>query len=113
MTAVVVDDTNRIDRPAIEDSSDTAWPPELRRSWPHFIMGASQTWLDLVAAMAEEDGAESSDTSLEGLENKYGRVSRRIDAVWREEGRHAFLHHLNALFAYQPVVVYEKRYMKF
>jgi hypothetical protein len=114
LLAVVVDDTDQIDIPEVEGTADPAWSPAMRRSWPHFIMGASQTWLDLVAAVAEEEGVDPADAaSLEELENSYRQVSRRIDAIWREEGRHAFLHHLNALFAYQPVVVYEKRYMKF
>ncbi len=36
-----------------------------------------------------------------------------VDDMWRQEGRHAFLHHLNAVFGYQPLVIYEKKLLTF
>jgi hypothetical protein len=36
-----------------------------------------------------------------------------VSDLWQEEGRHAFLHHLNALFGYESLVVYEKKLMTF
>ena len=32
----------------IEDTSDGNWSPEIRKSWPYFIMGVSQMWLSLI-----------------------------------------------------------------
>lgn len=36
-----------------------------------------------------------------------------LTALWQNEGRHAFLHHLNALFGYEPILIIEKRPMRF
>ena len=36
----------------LELTSDPEWPIEIQRSWPYFIMGASQTWLMLVQELA-------------------------------------------------------------
>jgi hypothetical protein len=33
--------------------------------------------------------------------------------MWQEEGRHAFLRHLNAIFSYEELLIREKRLMKF
>jgi hypothetical protein len=40
-------------------------------------------------------------------------VDEVVEEMWRQEGSHAFLHHLNAIFGYEPVVVYERRLMNF
>lgn len=93
-------------RPDVDDTSDRHWSPELQRAWPHFIMGVSETWLQLVTAAAEQldPGTERDARALVDI---YRQVDARVNETWRREGGHALLHHLNALFGYGPVAVDE------
>ena len=99
LTRVAVDDVTRITRPNIEDTSDDHWPESVQKTWPAMIMGVSRMWLDLVSEVASEENA------IGGLEAKYQKVQESITAVWREQGQHAMLHHINALYAYQPLLI--------
>jgi hypothetical protein len=110
---VVCDDPSAVSRPAIADTSDPAWSAPLRRAWPYYLMGASQMWLDLVCRMARGEHTTGAPPSFDELDERYAGTSADITALWQNEGRHAFLHHLNALFGYEPIVVIEKRYMRF
>ena len=55
LEAVVIDDPTRSSRPGIGDTSDPAWTPAMQRAWPHFIMGVSRLWLELIREL-ERDG---------------------------------------------------------
>jgi len=99
VTRLAVDDVTRITRPAIEDTSDKNWPVSVQKTWPALIMGASRMWLDLVSELA------SRESSIGGLEAKYKKVQEDLTGIWREEGQHAVLHHLNAVYAYQPLLI--------
>ena len=107
------DDTGRILRPRIEDTSGSAWPRSIKKSWPYFIMGVSQMWLDLITEIAEQNSDGQQPLLIEERLAFYEQVNASVTEVWREQGQRAFLHHLNALFGYEPVAIYEKRYMKF
>lgn len=98
---VALDDTHSISRPGIEAASDPSWSPALGKAWPYFIMGVSQTWLDLIDQYAE-DGRRKPNSIAE-MRAFYRQISHEVEAVWNKEGGHAFLHHLNALFGYGPV----------
>jgi hypothetical protein len=98
---VIKDDTNKITRPNIDDTSDTHWSPTLRKAWPYFIMGASRTWLDLISRYAE-DGRKKP-VSPEETRAFYRQINYEVEKAWQQEGGHAFLHHLNAIFGYGPV----------
>lgn len=107
------DDTNTPARPAIADTSDPKWSVPLRQAWPYYLMGASRMWLDLICRMVSGDqGVEAVSTFME-IEERYTAVNASITALWENEGRHAFLHHLNALFGYEPLIIIEKRHMRF
>jgi hypothetical protein len=110
---VVYDDTAAIGRPAISDVSDPNWSAALRRAWPFYLMGASQMWLDLISGMS--DGLPEAQTlpTFGDLDLRYAGINTAITTIWQNEGRHAFLHHLNALFGYEPVLIIEKRHMRF
>jgi len=95
------DDTHMIGRPGIDATSDKSWSPSLQKAWPYFIMGVSQTWLDLISRYAE-DGRKKPVTVAE-MRAFYLEISKEVEATWKREGGHAFLHHLNALFGYGPV----------
>lgn len=111
--AVVCDDPSAASRPAISDTSDPNWSAPLRQAWPYYLMGASQMWLDLVCGMARGDPATGAPPSFDELDARYAGISADITTLWQNEGRHAFLHHLNALFGYEPIVIIEKRHLRF
>lgn len=107
------DDTSSVSKPQPEDTSDRNWSPAVQKTWPYFIMGVSEMWLKLIQEhMAGTQGTTSPRSLIESLAI-YRQVDRKIIQSWRDEGRHAFLHHLNALFGYEPLVVYEKKMMGF
>jgi len=98
-------------RSNIEDTSDKNWPVELQKAWPAFIMGVSQTWLNLVNEFARQVPAENS--GLAAQFERFEQINSRINSVWEMEGGHAFLHHLNALFGYQELYIIERRRTRF
>jgi hypothetical protein len=62
-------------------------------------MGASRTWLDLIpVALPAQPGVLAAETDFAALESCYSDANRAIAGIWRTGGRHAFLHHLNAIF---------------
>ena len=98
---LILDDTSTIVRPGIEAASDRSWSPPLQKAWPYFIMGVSQTWLDLVSQYAENGRPKPLSTAE--MRDFYREIAQEMETTWRKEGGHAFLHHLNALFGYGPV----------
>ena len=109
----VYDNPDRITKPRIKDTSDPAWPSSVQKSWPYFIMGVSQMWLNLITETIAEIPAVKTSLSLDEYEELYREVNATITSLWENNGRHAFLHHLNALFGYEPLIFYEKRMLKF
>ena len=107
------DNPDQIAKPRIQDTSDPNWPSAVQKSWPYFIMGVSQMWLNLIAETVADMPAADAPLSLDEYEEFYEEVNVAITSLWENNGRHAFLHHLNALFGYEPVTVYEKRMLKF
>ena len=107
------DNPARIERPNIEDTSDRKWPAQIQKTWPFYIMGASQMWLQLIAVVAAEKPAGYPPASSEEIAAYYQPIDQTITQLWQEDGRHAFMHHLNALFEYEPLIYWEKRYMNF
>lgn len=81
-------------------SSDPAWSPALQQAWPHFIHGSSQLWLELLRAQPI-----AADAPLPQLLEDYRRANEALNQTWASEGRHALLHHLNAIFGYQPLPI--------
>jgi hypothetical protein len=110
---VVCDDPAAVSRPAISDTSDPSWSAPLRKAWPHYLMGASRMWLDLISEMADSGPKTQPPFTFGDLEHRYAVINAAITSLWQNEGRHAFLHHLNALFGYEPIVIVEKRHMRF
>ena len=101
----------RPEGPPIAASSDPQWPPAIQASWPWFIMGVSQAWLALIKQVSAEEPFEG--TSKWSLLSHYQSVDESIDAQWRAFGQHAYLHHLNAIFAYEPLVIRSSILMSF
>ena len=107
------DDPMRIIRPNLEDEADKSWPLAVRRAWPYYMMGASQLWLNLIAETAAQKLADQPPASVAEIESFYQQVDRAVTEVWQNQGQHAFMHHLNALFEYEPLIYRERRYMTF
>jgi hypothetical protein len=105
------DRTNVISRPGIEATSDRSWSLPLQKAWPYFIMGVSQTWLDLISQYAGD--GRSKPNSIAEMRDFYRQISQEVERAWKKEGGHAFLHHLNALFGYGPVNVRGGKEMTF
>lgn len=106
-------DTSTIARPLIDDTSDPSWSAEMQAAWPIYINGVSQMWLTLIDIYARQAAIGASDVSVEALEERYRQVNEKITARWRQEGQHALLHHMNAIFGYEPLLirdVQEKRF---
>jgi hypothetical protein len=111
--AVTCDPTASVDRPNLEDTSDRNWSPQLQRSWPYFIMGVSELWLTLVTQVAELQASREMPATLDGQLDFYSEVDQTVQTLWYREGGHALLHHLNAIFQYEPLLVGKKQTMQF
>ena len=109
----IYDNPDRITKPRIKDTSDPRWPSAVQKSWPYFIMGVSQMWLNLIAETVADRPTPETPSGLDEYEEFYKEVNTTITSLWEDSGRHAFLHHLNALFGYAPITFYEKRMLKF
>ena len=88
----------------LELTSDPGWPIEIQRSWPYFIMGASQAWLMLVQELSAINELEE-EIDYPSLLLHYQEVDARLNAQWRDFGQHAYLHHLSAIYGYQPTLI--------
>ncbi len=108
----VVTETSAAPGP-LSGTSDPCWPQALREAWPHYIGGVSRMWLDLVRAYAPPEDPSAAEESFETLERGYRETERRIGELWQAQGRHALLHHLNALFGYEPIRILEERRLRF
>jgi hypothetical protein len=109
----IYDDTTAALRSDLGATSDPHWSPEIKRTWPFYIMGVSRMWVNLIDEVSKKTIKERDLSNLDDLQEDYRKVNEVIEQQWRQEGRHAFLHHLNAIFGYEPLVVYERRLMNF
>jgi hypothetical protein len=107
------DSPTPIKRPNIEDTSDKKWPAAIQKTWPYYITGVSQMWLNLVAEVADQNLEDKRPATIEEINQFYSQVNKDVTDIWQKHGRHAFLHHLNAVFGYEALIYWEKRYMDF
>lgn len=95
---------------SISATSDRVWPAEIQQSWPYYIMGVSQAWLEHIRITGNQiEKSDNNDAGIE-LENftaYYRELNQRISAQWTQYGRHAYFHHINALYGYVPVYMQE------
>ena len=97
------DDTTSVARPRLEDTSDRRWSPAVQKSWPYYIMGVSEMWLHLISEIVEQRPYEMRPRSLQDSLAFYQKVEESVTEAWEKEGCHAYLHHLNAIFGYEPL----------
>lgn len=100
------DDPARPQRPGIGDTSDPAWTPQMQRAWPYFILGASQLWLELIRELDATPGLPR------GTDARYAAIDRELETLWRDQGGHALLHHLSAVFGYRELLVTSRGLLK-
>ena len=101
-----------MDRPKVGDTSDPNWSPVMQNTWPHYIMGVSRMWLGMIDQVSQEREIADSAT-LGQLLVHYEQVNDAFTHIWQQEGYHALLHHLNAIFGYEALVYWEKRWKSF
>lgn len=106
LLAVEHDDPVRPQRPGIGDTSDSAWTPEMQRAWPSFIMGVSQLWLDLIREL------DARKVLPRATDARYAALNEELETLWREQGGHALLHHLSAVFGYRELYVTRRGLLK-
>ncbi len=109
----IYDDTTVVLLPDLGATSDPKWSPEIKRTWPFYIMGVSRMWLNLIDEISRETLKERDLSNLDDLSMGYKKVNEIVEDKWKQEGGHAFLHHLNAIFGYEPLFIYERRLMHF
>ncbi len=97
-----LDDPARPRRAGIAGTSDPDWPKPIQNSWPYFIMGVSLMWLDLLEQTVDLDELGSRHGIDQRLEY-YREVHEQITALWKQVGRHALFHHINAIYGYEPL----------
>ncbi len=94
---------------ALEAHSDPNWDEQLEKTWPYFIMGVSRHWLALIDEVSRE--RSEVPVAVEPMLGYYRAVQEQVNEIWRFQGRHAYLHHLNAIFGYEPLLI--QRLMRF
>ncbi|MDJ0622526.1 MAG: hypothetical protein QNJ17_06155 [Desulfocapsaceae bacterium] len=100
---VKTDNPQNPKNPDIEATSDPNWSVNLQKNWPAFIMGVSSFWLGLIDDSLEVVPKDINDPLV--LLEEYRKADAKIAEIWRQEGQHALLHHLNAIFGYKPMTI--------
>ena len=104
---VIYDDPVKPQRPGIGDTSDKTWTPGTQRAWPYYIMGVSRLWLELIREYGQSNGLPQAP------KERYVEINQILDTLWRDQGGHALLHHLSAVFGYQQVAIIRRQLMRF
>lgn len=113
VVALSFDDPNKLSKPNLADASDHSWSEVMQKTWPFFIMGVSEMWINMVDELARRHETEYQFELFQDTIDFYKQVEDALRSSWRIEGNHALLHHLNAVFGYADIAVYEQRLMRF
>lgn len=100
---VIMDDPSQPNVPDVDATSDHHWSSDLQRNGPSFIMGVSSLWLGLIEDSFQGSPEDFADTHE--LLEKYREIYPLVAETWKQEGQHALLHHLNAVFGYKPLII--------
>jgi hypothetical protein len=103
----IFDDVTNRQLSGIDDKSNKNWPNPLRVSWPHFMTGVSKMWLALIDEVLRNQVTEKL-RSIDDNVSLYRDINKSINKMWQDTGQHAFLHYLNAIFGYTPVIIQGK-----
>ncbi|MCJ7777060.1 MAG: hypothetical protein MUP16_01945 [Sedimentisphaerales bacterium] len=87
----------------------TGWLTELQNAWPYYIHGVCEMFLILIEQLrgkiSDFQGVNCSNPDIKRIEVAYKNLHNELIKVWQQYGQSAFLHHLNAIFAYEPVYI--------
>jgi hypothetical protein len=109
---VITDAVDHNDHPNVGDTSDPKWSPVMQNTWPYYIMGVSRMRLAMIDQVSRERDM-ADDAALGVMLEHYTQVNHAINRIWQQEGYHALLHHLNAIYGYEALVYWEKRLKSF
>ena len=98
---------------SLSATSDANWSEAMQRAWPYYICGVSRLWLVLIGEARADAGITEAPADTDDWLAQYRNIDAAVTATWQNEGRHALLHHLNAIFGYEPIPVVEKRLLRF
>jgi len=102
----VSSNTDKLTKTAIEAYSDPSWSPEIKRTWPTFIMGVSAFWLALIDDISSGGTNSIADEmSISDQLEQYRKVDMEIAELWEKDGQHSLLHHLGAMFGYRSMLI--------
>jgi hypothetical protein len=94
---------------SLNSISRETWPAELQEAWPFYIHGVCRALLWMIEAIrrATPDCPDVRQPGVDAdvVKRSYQGFGQRLGNEWRDYGHDAFLHHLNAVFAYQPLLV--------
>lgn len=76
-------------------------------------MGVSRMWLTLTDEQAKKLAFQAGAAPLRARIDFYEALNKKVSRVWEREGAHALLHHLNAIFGYEPLIIREERAIRF
>ncbi len=100
----------RVAGPGVDAICDKTWPTELQAAWPSYINGVCVALLRLTEALkASYDtfpDINASQVDVAPIERSYQELDRQLAQIWQDYGHRAVLHHVNAIFAYQPVMAH-------
>ena len=91
-------------RDIADDKSTRNWPEELKNSWPYYISSCSEMFLCLIDSLKGGAKSDIDGKDVSEIESYYTGINNRLMNIWQGHGSHAFFHHINAIFGYQPLM---------
>ncbi|MDO8264825.1 MAG: hypothetical protein Q7T34_00460 [Candidatus Parcubacteria bacterium] len=88
-----------------EAASDSHWSDEIKKVWPHFMTGASNTFIKLIREVKVSKNIDiNMISSKEEIDEAYKIIEKEVTHIWAGYGQHSFLHHLEGVFGYEPTL---------
>jgi hypothetical protein len=82
------------------------WPRSVNKNFPLFIHSISKYWLDLIDEIKEFIPVSKMDPqTFEEIQLYYQQIEANLNNEWLYRGSHFTLHHISAIFGYQPTIV--------
>ena len=110
------DRTNKIRKPNLEDTNDPIWTGLIQKRWMYYIMSVSELWLGLISDIVNEVDIEQKSKKIAETIEFYKEIGKKLNALWQMQCRHPLLHHMNAIFGYEPILIipnYVQQYVVF
>lgn len=89
----------------ISGTSDQNWDSSIQESWPHYAMGLSEMWLQLIELIKPHAQQEESAEGISSLIGKYEAIHNHLLGLWQNNGGHAVMHMSHSIMGWVPVHV--------